>query len=280
MFQECFTQFGLRSKYLDLHDETLLSKELQAGAGMLWIESPSNPTLRVYDIQELSDMAHRLDPDTIVVVDNTFASPFYQNPLDLGADIVIHSTTKYIGGHSDVIGGALVVKDKRFLERLNGYQRAVGAVPSPFDAFLTLRGIRALPLRMERHQENAQAVAEFLCSHELVKEVLYPGMDTHPDNAVARRQMRGYSGIVSFRLSGRASPVRLAESTALFALAESLGGVESLIEIPAYMTHKVMPREERLKAGIGEDLVRLSVGIEHRDDLIDDLEQALRKSMS
>jgi cystathionine gamma-lyase len=215
-----------------------------------------------------------------VVVDNTFASPYFQNPLDLGADIVIHSTTKYIAGHSDVIGGALVVKDGPTLERLSAYQRSIGAVPSPFDAFLVLRGVRTLALRMQRHEENAKAVADFLSSHDLVKEVIYPGLESHPDHAVAKRQMRGYSGMVSFRLDDRASTLKLSGSTGLFALAESLGGVESLIDIPALMTHKVIPREVRLKAGIGDDLVRLSVGIEHRDDLIEDLDQALKKSRS
>jgi cystathionine gamma-lyase len=278
LFQECFVQFGLETRFLDFHDHSSVEKELRQGAAMLWIETPSNPTLNVYDIQELSDLAHRLDPNIIVVVDNTFASPYFQNPLDLGADVVVHSTTKYIAGHSDVIGGALVVKDAKLLERLYGYQRGVGAIPSPFDAFLTLRGVRTLALRMQRHEENAKAIADFLSDHELVKEVLYPGFDTHPDHDVAQRQMRGYSGIVSLRLDARASPLRLSESTGVFALAESLGGVESLIEIPALMTHRVMPKEERLKAGIGDDLVRLSIGIEHKDDLIEDLDQALKRS--
>lgn len=280
LFQECFVQFGVDTRFLDFHDHASVQRELRAGAAMLWIETPSNPTLNVYDIRELSDLAHRIDPNIIVVVDNTFASPYFQNPLDLGADVVVHSTTKYIAGHSDVIGGALVVRDAKLLERLYGYQRAVGGVPGPFDAFLTLRGIRTLALRMQRHAENAQAIADFLSGHKLVKEVLYPGFDSHPDHAVAKRQMRGYSGIVSFRLDPRASPVRLTESTGIFALAESLGGVESLIEIPALMTHRVIPKEERLKAGIGDDLVRLSLGIEHKDDLIEDLDQALKKSRS
>ena len=159
---------------------------------------PNNPTLSVYDIRDLSDMAHRRDPNTIVVVDNTFASPYFQNPLDLGADIVIHSTTKYIAGHSDVIGGALIAKDRTVLKRLRTYQRAIGAIPGPFDAFLTLRGIRTLALRMQRHEENAKAVADYLSSHDLVETVIYPGMDSHPDHDLAKRQMRGYSGMVSF----------------------------------------------------------------------------------
>ena len=277
LFQECFAQFGLRSTFIDFHDRARYEKELRAGAAMVWLETPTNPTLKVYDIKELSDTAHRLDPETIVVVDNTFASPYFQNPIDLGADVVAHSTTKYIAGHSDIIGGALVAKDGPVHERLKSYQRAMGAIPGPLDAFLALRGIRTLGLRMERHEENAKAVAEFLSSHEMVERVNYPGMDSHPDHDLAKRQMRGYSGMVSFELSEKASAVKLTESTQLFSLAESLGGVESLIEHPASMTHKVMPREERLRAGIGDNLVRLSVGIEHRDDLIEDLEQAFRR---
>ena len=277
LFQECFAQFGLRTTFADFHDRALIEKELHTGAAMLWLETPTNPTLSVYDIRDLSDLAHRRDPNTIVVVDNTFASPYFQNPLDLGADIVIHSTTKYIAGHSDVIGGALIVKDRTVLERLRNYQRAIGATPGPFDAFLTLRGIRTLALRMQRHEENAKAVADYLSSHDLVEKVIYPGMDSHPDHDLAKRQMRGYSGMVSFELTEQASAVKVTESTQLFSLAESLGGVESLIEHPASMTHKVMPREERLRAGIGDNLVRLSVGIEHRDDLIEDLEQAFKK---
>lgn len=277
LFEECFTQFGLRSTFIDFHDRARYEKELQTGVAMVWLETPTNPTLKVYDIKDLADAAHRMDPKTIVVVDNTFASPYFQNPIDLGADVVAHSTTKYIAGHSDIIGGALVAKDGPVHERLKNYQRAIGAIPGPFDAFLALRGIRTLGLRMQRHEENAKAVADFLSSHELVDKVIYPGMDSHPDHNLAKRQMRGYSGMVSFELSEHLSAVKLTESTQLFSLAESLGGVESLIEHPASMTHKVMPREERLRAGIGDNLVRLSVGIEHRDDLIEDLEQAFRR---
>ncbi|HEY3418962.1 MAG TPA: PLP-dependent aspartate aminotransferase family protein [Methanomassiliicoccales archaeon] len=278
MFNECFPQFGVNVTYLDFHDHRSMEQELKAGKEMIWLETPTNPTLRVYDIRYISENAHRLNPNTIVVVDNTFASPYFQSPLDLGADVVVHSTTKYIAGHSDVIGGALVSKDKELLGRLKKYQRTTGAIPGPFDVFLTLRGIKTLALRMQRHEENARAVADFLSSHELVKKVLFPGLDSHPDHELAKRQMKGYSGMVSFEVNDSASAIKLTESTRIFALAESLGGVESLIEHPSSMTHRMMPREERLKAGIGDNLIRLSVGIEHKDDLIEDLEQALKNS--
>ncbi len=278
MFHECFAQFGIRSTFIDFHDLVSVERELRAGAAMVWLETPTNPTLSVYDISYLSDLAHRLDPNTIVVVDNTFASPYFQNPLDLGADVVVHSTTKYISGHSDLIGGALVAKDANILERLRNYQRALGPIPGPFDSFLALRGIRTLALRMQRHEENAKAVADFLSSHELVERVLFPGLDTHPDHELAKRQMRGYSGMVSFELAENASALRFSESTHIFSLAESLGGVESLVEHPASMTHRMIPKEERLRAGIGDNLIRLSVGIEHEDDLREDLRQALSNS--
>jgi cystathionine gamma-lyase len=275
LFEKCFTQFGLRYTYIDFHDQELLEKELSAGLEMLWIETPTNPLLRFYDIKALAEAAHRKNPNALVVVDNTFASPYFQNPLDLGADLVVHSTTKYIGGHSDVIGGALISKDKEIHERLRFFQKAVGATPSPFDSFLTLRGIKTLHLRMQRHQENAMAVAQFLESHELVKKVNYPGLRSHPDHDLAKRQMRGFSGMVSFELTAKADPVKLIESTHIFALAESLGGVESLIEHPASMTHASMPNEDRERCGLGDGLLRISVGIEHKDDLIEDLAQAL-----
>jgi cystathionine gamma-lyase len=275
LFEKCFTQFGLRYTYIDFHDQELLEKELSAGLEMLWIETPTNPLLRVYDIKALAQAAHKKNPKALVVVDNTFASPYFQNPLDLGADLVVHSTTKYIGGHSDVIGGALISRDKEIHEKLRFFQKAVGATPSPFDSFLTLRGIKTLHLRMQRHQENALAVAQFLESHELVKKVNYPGLTSHPDHELAKRQMRGFSGMVSFELNDRADPVKLIESTHIFALAESLGGVESLIEHPASMTHASMSKEERGRCGLGDGLLRISVGIEHKDDLIEDLTQAL-----
>jgi cystathionine gamma-lyase len=276
LFEQCFSQFGLHYRYIDFHDQELVKKELLAGLDMLWIETPTNPLLRVYDIRALAEAAHRQNPRALVVVDNTFASPYFQNPLDLGADLVVHSTTKYIGGHSDVIGGALISHDKAVHERLRFYQKAVGATPSPFDSFLTLRGIKTLHLRMQRHQENALAVAEYLESHELVKKVNYPGLRSHPDHDLAKRQMRGFSGMVSFELEDDADPIRLIESTRVFALAESLGGVESLIEHPASMTHASMPKEDRERVGLGDGLLRISVGIEHKDDLIEDLERALK----
>ena len=238
---------------------------------LVWLETPSNPLLRVADITRLAAIAH--DAGALLVVDNTFATPYLQRPLEFGADIVLHSTTKYLGGHSDVVGGALVTADRELHERLRFLQNAAGPVPGPFDAWLVLRGIKTLAVRMERHCANAAAIAEYLLADDRVAEVMYPGLASHPDHVLAGRQMDAFGGMVSFRpRGGRAAAHRLAEQTEVFFLAESLGGVESLIEIPAAMTHQSVvgtPLE------VPDDLVRLSVGIEHVDDLIEDLDQAL-----
>jgi cystathionine gamma-synthase len=238
---------------------------------IVWLETPSNPMLRVADIVEIAGIAHA--GGALLVVDNTFATPYLQRPLDHGADIVLHSTTKYLGGHSDVVGGALVTADPSLHERLRFLQNAAGPVPGPFDAWLVLRGLKTLAVRMERHCANALAVAEFLAGDDRVAEVMYPGLTTHPDHALAHRQMEGFGGMVSFRpAAGVEAAHRLAERTEVFFLAESLGGVESLLEVPAAMTHQSVigtPLE------VPEDLVRLSVGIEHVDDLIEDLDRAL-----
>jgi cystathionine gamma-synthase len=238
---------------------------------VLWVESPTNPLLAIADIAALAQIAR--SHEALFVVDNTFASPYLQQPLTLGADVVVHSTTKYAGGHSDVVGGALVVNDAELAERIAFHQNAMGAVAGPFDSWLVLRGLKTLAVRMERHCDNAERVAAFLANHARVAEVIYPGLPTHPGHEVATKQMRRYGGIVSFRVAGgRSAAVEVCERTELFALAESLGGIESLIELPGEMTHASTagsPLE------VPDDLIRLSVGIETADDLLDDLARAL-----
>jgi cystathionine gamma-lyase len=243
---------------------------------MIWAETPTNPMLRLADLEAIAGLAHRRG--LVAAADNTFASPYVQRPLELGFDVVMHSTTKYIGGHSDVVGGALVVGENAELrDQLAFLQNAVGAVASPFDSFLTLRGVKTLALRMQRHCENALAVAEWLSGRPEIQQVIYPGLRSHPQHEVARRQMRGFGGMVSAILNlDLAGTRKVLERTRLFTLAESLGGVESLIEHPAIMTHASIPPATRARIGIADSLIRLSVGVEAADDLIADLEQALR----
>ena len=243
---------------------------------LIWIETPTNPLLRIIDIAGLAAIAQKRG--CLLGVDNTFASPYLQNPLDLGAHIVMHSVTKYLGGHSDVVMGALVVKDPALAERLAFIQNSSGATPGPMDCFLVLRGLKTLHLRMQRHCENGKVIAEWLVKHPKVDKVYWPGFHTHVNHVVAARQMRGFGGMMSFTLKGdnMADATRVLSSTHLFSLAESLGGVESLLGHPASMTHASIPREERLKNGLADTLIRLSVGLEDAEDLIADLEQALR----
>ncbi len=275
LFDKVLRRYGLTFTFVDTTDPEQVAAALRAETRMIWLETPSNPLLRVTDISALAQVAHAHPNRPYMVVDNTFATPYLQRPLDLGADLVIHSTTKYLGGHSDVVGGAVVTSDAQTYERLAFLQNAVGAVPGPMDCFLVLRGIKTLPVRMDRHAANAAAVAEFLAGHPKVARVLYPFHPSHPQAAIARRQMRNGGGMVSFVVRGGAeAAVRVAEGTRLFALAESLGGVESLIEVPATMTH-ASTADSPLAVDPG--LVRLSVGLEHIDDLLADLEQALAK---
>lgn len=277
LFDKVLAPYGIRFTFVDTADSAAVAAELaREPARLVWLESPTNPTLRLADIAAISAAAHAAGAQ--VAVDNTFASPALQRPLALGADFAVHSTTKYIGGHSDVVGGAIVTDDAAAYERLKFLQNAVGAVPGPMDCFLTLRGIKTLGLRMRAHCDNATAVARFLDDHPAVEQVIYPGLDSHPQHELARRQMAGPGGMVSFTLrGGEAAARRLALKTRLFTLAESLGGVESLIELPAAMTHASVGGPEALAAGfvVASGLVRLSVGIEHSDDLIADLRQAL-----
>ena len=246
---------------------------------LVWIESPTNPLLKLADIAGISRLAH--ERGALLVVDNTFMTPYFQRPLELGADIVVHSATKYLGGHSDAVLGLLVTEEDGLHDRLAFIQNAVGGVPGPLDAWLVLRGLKTLAIRMREHERNARAVAEFLRSHAAVERVLYPGLPEHPDHALATRQMTGFGGMISIEVKGGIGAAqRVVESTRLFTLGESLGGVESLIELPALMTHASIPDDVRRRQGVADGLIRLSVGIEDVEDLIDDLDLALRKSQA
>ena len=266
---------GLRASFVDLSKTEHLEAAIRPDTRMLWVESPTNPLLKLVDLEAVAAIARKRG--ILSVCDNTFASPWVQRPLELGFDIVVHSTTKYLNGHSDVIGGAAVLRDATWKDQLGFLQNAVGAVPSPFDAFLTLRGIKTLAVRMERHCGNAMHIAAFLEKHPKIRRVIYPGLATHPQHLLAARQMnRRYGGMVTAVLKGGlAASRRFLERCELFTLAESLGGVESLIEHPAIMTHASLPEDVRANLGIDEGLVRLSVGIENVDDLIAELNHAL-----
>ncbi len=273
LFEREFRRYGLTFDYVDTSDLAQIEGSLRPETCMLWLESPGNPLLQITDLAAAADLARSHPAAPLVVVDNTFATPFLQRPLDLGADLVVHSTTKYLGGHSDVIGGALVTSSPELYERLAFLQNAAGAVPGPMDAFLVLRGIKTLAVRMERHAANASAVAAYLALHPRVAWVAYPFHASHPQQGLARQQMRNGGGMVSFGLRGGAEEAnRVAEGTQLFALAESLGGVESLIEVPAEMTHASTAGSS---LAVDPGLVRLSVGLEHEQDLIADLAQAM-----
>ena len=267
-----WSRYGIDYTLVDMTDLDNVRAALRTNTRLVWAETPSNPYLKVIDIKGIADIL-RGHP-AMFMVDNTFASPYLQNPLALGADLVLHSTTKYIGGHSDTVGGAVIGNDPDVFATMKFHQNAAGAVPGPFDVWLALRGIKTLAVRMERHSENAQAVAEFLAGHPAVERVFYPGLAGHPGHDVAKRQMRGYSGMVSFTVKGDVdTALEVARGTRIFQLAESLGGVESLIEHPGQMTHASVAGTG---AEVEDTLVRLSVGIENRDDLLRDLEQALK----
>lgn len=277
MFRRIYEKFGIKFHFIDLTNAADAEAYFNSNTRLLWLETPSNPLMRIIDIAACVALARK--NNALVAVDNTFASPYLQNPLDLGADIVMHSVTKYLGGHSDVIMGALVVNDDKLREELAFIQNSCGAVPGPQDSFLVLRGIKTLQLRMERHCLNGKKVAEFLRNHPKVGKVYWPGFTDHPNHAIAKKQMRDFGGMLSFELKddSEAAARKLMESVSLFSLAESLGGVESLINHPASMTHASIPKEERLKNGLTDSLIRLSIGIEDAEDLIDDLSNALSK---
>jgi cystathionine gamma-lyase len=274
LLDKVFARQGIAYTLLDLRDPQRLREALRTSTKLVWVETPTNPLLRLVDIERVCEIAHAAG--AIVAVDNTFATPYLQRPLDRGADLVVHSTTKYLGGHSDVVGGAIVTRSETLRDRLAFLQNAVGAVPAPLDCFLTLRGTKTLHVRMDRHCENAARVAEMLAAHPKVERAIYPGLPSHPQHELARRQMRGFGGMVSFVVRGGLdAAVRVLEKTRLFACAESLGGVESLIEHPAIMTHASIPKEQREARGITDGLVRVSVGIENGLDLVEDLRTAL-----
>lgn len=275
LFTKIFEGFGVKFHFVNMGDLRNVQAAVNANTRLIWAETPTNPLLRIIDIEGLAAIARK--QGCLLGVDNTFASPYLQNPLDLGADIVMHSVTKYLGGHSDVVMGALIVKDDALAERLAFIQNSTGATPGPQDCFLVLRGLKTLHLRMQRHCENGRAVAEWLVKHPKVDKVYWPGFATHTNHAIAAKQMRGFGGMISFTLKGdnMADATRVLSSTRLFSLAESLGGVESLLGHPASMTHASIPREDRLRNGLADTLIRLSVGLEDAEDLIEDLDQAL-----
>lgn len=274
LFDKILANYGLEFSYVDASNAKNVEKAIKANTRLIWLESPSNPLLRLCDIRAISAIAKKYH--VLVVVDNTFASPYLQNPMDLGVDIVLHSTTKYINGHSDAIGGAIMTSNDELYGKLKFSQNALGGVPSPFDSYLVLRGTKTLGVRMERHCQNAQKIAEYLSGHPKVENVIYPGLKSHPQHALARKQMRGFGGMITFTLKGdRAEAAKFLKKLKVIALAESLGGVESLINQPAAMTHASISREERERLGVTDNLLRLSVGIEDYEDLEDDLEQAL-----
>lgn len=274
LFDKVLTRFKLEFTFMDLSDLHAVEKAIKPNTRLLWIESPTNPTLKIFDIAALTKLAR--SKNVLSVVDNTFMSPYFQKPLDLGADAVIHSITKYMNGHSDVVGGVFVTSNTEMYEQMKFLQNAVGAVPAPMDCFLVMRGLKTLHVRMKQHQENAIAVAQFLAKHPKVEKVLYPGLDSHPQHMLAKKQMSGFGGMISFYVKGGINESRsVLEKVKIFTLAESLGGVESLIELPAIMTHASIPPENRKKLGIGDNLIRISVGIEDAQDLIADLNQAI-----
>lgn len=274
IFERIMRRYNVEASYVPVGDVAGYEKAMRSNTRLVWLESPTNPLLNLVDIQAVAALAH--SRNVPVVVDNTFASPYFQQPLHMGADIIIHSTTKYLNGHSDVIGGVVITNDAEVYEAIKFYQNAAGGVPSPFDCWLTLRGIKTLALRMRQHEANAQTVARFLTEHSRVERVFYPGLPSHRDYELAKRQMSGFGGMVSFQFKGtRADVDKVVRRFKVFTLAESLGGIESLVCHPASMTHGSIPQHIREARGLTETLLRLSVGIEDIEDLLADLEQAL-----
>jgi cystathionine beta-lyase/cystathionine gamma-synthase len=275
LFTKIFEKFGIKFHYVDLTHLANVEKYININTKLVWLETPTNPLMNICDIAAITSLVK--GKNILVCVDNTFASPYLQNPLDLGADIVMHSVTKYLGGHSDVIQGGLIMNDPDLREKLYFIQKSCGAVPGPMDCFLVLRGIKTLGVRMKAHCENGKVIANWLRQHPKVGKVYWPGFEDHPGHAIAKKQMRGYGGMISFELKNDSveEAKRVLSSTHLFSLAESLGGVESLINHPASMTHASIPREERIKNGLSDSLIRLSVGIEDAEDLVEDLAKAI-----
>ena len=275
IFTKIYQQYGIKFHFIPMGEIASVEQYVNENTRLIWVETPTNPLLHIIDIKGAAAIAKK--HNILLAVDNTFATPYLQTPLDLGADIVVHSLTKYMGGHSDVVMGALVVNDEELAQRLAFIQNASGATPGPQDCFLVLRGIKTLHLRMQRHCENGRAIAQYLQQHPKVEKVYWPGFETHPNHGIAREQMRDFGGMISFVLKGdqQQDAIGVLERFKYFSLAESLGGVESLCGHPASMTHASIPREERIKGGLSDSLIRLSVGVEDAEDLIADLEQAL-----
>lgn len=274
LFDKVLKDKNIDFDYVDLTKLDDLQKKIRPETKLIWIETPTNPLLKIVDIKKIADIAK--SKKILTVVDNTFMSPYFQNPIDLGADIAYHSTTKYVGGHSDVIGGFTAIKSKDIFEKLKFLQKSIGAVPSPFDCYLAMRSLKTLAVRMQAHEKNALQVAKFLEAHPKVQKVIYPGLTSHPQHEIAKIQMHGFGGMITFLIKGDLSNARkFLEKVRIFSLAESLGGVESLIEHPAIMTHASVPPENRKALGIDDTLIRLSVGIENVEDLLKDLQQAL-----
>ncbi len=279
LFTRVFTQYDLTFSFIDTTNLKKVEDAFKSETRLLWVETPTNPLLRINDIESLAEIAHL--NDALCVVDNTFATPYLQRPLDMNADIVSHSLTKYLGGHSDVIGGALITNSEKLDKKLGFYQNSVGATPGPQECYLVLRGIKTLPLRMERHCENARKLSRWLQEHPQVSKVYYPGLKNHPGHKLAEKQMDDFGGMLSFELkAAKETTGKMCTATQIFTLAESLGGVESLIEQPAMMTHASVPRDKRLAAGLKDGLVRVSTGVEHIDDLKNDLQQAIDKAIT
>lgn len=274
LFSQLFSdRFGVDVSFVDARDTNLVQEAIRPNTKLIWLETPTNPLLKLCDIQEICRAAH--ESGIRVVVDNTFMSPYFQQPLSMGADIALHSTTKYLNGHCDSVGGAIMLSDDGIYERLKFTQNASGIILSPFDSFLILRGTKTLAARMQIHESNAMKMARYLEGRSWVKRVIYPGLETHPQFDLAKKQMSGFGGMLSFELDGTLEDAKnFIENLSLFAVAESLGGVESLVELPSLMTHASVPPEERRAIGLPDELIRISVGIEHIDDLLEDLENA------
>ena len=276
LFKTVFEKYGIKFHFIDMEDAANIEAYINKNTRLIWVETPTNPMMNIIDIIAAATIAKK--HNITLAVDNTFATPYLQNPLDLGADIVMHSATKYLGGHSDVVMGALVCNDEKIAKEMYRIQNSSGAVTGPMDSFLVLRGIKTLHLRMQRHCENGEKIARFLAQHPRVDKVYWPGFENHPNHKIAKRQMRGFGGMISFNFKGNKmeDALETVKRVTVFALAESLGGIESLIGHPVTMTHASIPKEEREKAGIVDSLIRLSVGIEDIEDLLNDLEQALK----
>jgi cystathionine beta-lyase len=275
LFTTIFAKYGIKFHFVAMHDVSAVQEKVNENTKLIWVETPTNPMMNIIDIEAMAGVAKAAN--ALLCVDNTFATPYLQNPLDLGADVVMHSVTKFLGGHSDVVMGALVTSDEKIAKEIYRIQNSSGAVTAPMDSFLVLRGIKTLHLRVQRHCENGEKVANFLINHPKVDKVYWPGLPNHPNHEVAKKQMRGFGGMISFNLNGNKleDAKAIVAKVEIFALAESLGGVESLIGHPATMTHVAIPKEEREKIGVVDSLIRLSVGVEDADDLIEDLKQAL-----